>query len=86
MQQVRIGRLPCNELVVTDAEVSSVHAVLRWDPAIGAWLAADAGSLNATALNGQRISAGGRQLGQEHRLSSDDILQLGSATCIKVTT
>lgn len=84
VHQVRVGRSPCNELVVADAEVSSTHAVLRWDPAIGAWLAADAGSLNATALNGQRISAGGRQLGQEHRLSSDDILQLGSATCIKV--
>lgn len=82
--QVRIGRLPGNALVVADAEVSGLHAVLRWDPAVGAWLAADAGSLNGTALNGQRISIGGRRPGQSHRLNSDDILQLGSTTCIKV--
>ena len=82
--QVRIGRLPGNALMVEDKEVSGSHLVVRWDSAVGAWLAADAGSLNGTALNGQRISVGGRHPGQGHRLNSDDIIQLGSSTCIKV--
>ncbi len=82
--QVHIGRLPGNSLVVADNEVSGWHVRLRWDAAVGAWMAADSGSLNGTALNGHRISAPGRRPGEEHRLTSDDILQLGSASCIKV--
>jgi pSer/pThr/pTyr-binding forkhead associated (FHA) protein len=81
---VHIGRLPGNSLVVADNEVSGWHVRLRWDAAVGAWMAADSGSLNGTALNGQRISAPGRRPGEEHRLTSDDILQLGSTSCLKV--
>lgn len=45
---------------------------------------ADAGSLNGTLLNGTRISAAGRRRGAAYRLNSDDLLQLGTSTAIKV--
>ena len=46
---------------------------------------ADAGSLNGTLLNGTRISIAGRRRGAAYRLNSDDLLQLGTSTAIKVT-
>ena len=45
----------------------------------------DAGSLNGTMLNGRIISTSNRREGRAVRLSSDDILQLGSRTTLKVT-
>lgn len=45
---------------------------------------ADAGSLNGTLLNGTRISVAGRRRGAAYRLNSDDLLQLGTSTAIKV--
>ena len=45
---------------------------------------ADAGSLNGTLLNGTRISIAGRRRGAAYRLNSDDLLQLGTSTAIKV--
>lgn len=45
---------------------------------------ADAGSLNGTMLNGTRISVPGRKRSAAYRLNSDDLLQLGTATAIKV--
>lgn len=45
---------------------------------------ADAGSLNGTLLNGTRISVPGRRRGAAYRLNSDDLLQLGTSTAIKV--
>lgn len=41
------------------------------------------GSLNGTTLNGRTISTNNRRRGREHRLSSDDLLQLGSYTKIR---
>ena len=41
------------------------------------------GSLNGTTLNGRTISTNNRRRGREHRLSSDDLLQLGSCTKIR---
>jgi pSer/pThr/pTyr-binding forkhead associated (FHA) protein len=46
----------------------------------------DLGSLNGTLLNGEPISVAGRTRGHAYRLSSDDILQLGSHTKVKVST
>ena len=43
----------------------------------------DVGSLNGTTLNGRTISTNNRRRGREHRLSSDDLLQLGSYTKIR---
>lgn len=45
---------------------------------------ADAGSLNGTMLNGTRISVAGRKRSAAYRLNSDDLLQLGTSTAIKV--
>ena len=43
----------------------------------------DVGSLNGTTLNGRTISTNNRRRGREHRLSSDDLLQLGSYTKLR---
>ena len=43
----------------------------------------DVGSLNGTTLNGHTISTNNRRRGREHRLSSDDLLQLGSYTKLR---
>ena len=43
------------------------------------------GSLNGTMLNDRIISTSNRREGRAVRLSSDDILQLGSRTKVKVT-
>lgn len=45
----------------------------------------DMGSLNGTMLNDRIISTSNRREGRAVRLSSDDILQLGSRTKVKVT-
>ena len=81
--QVRIGRLDGNALVIPDAEVSGHHALVRWDRQDAAWHVTDLGSLNGTVLNGVAISGAGRRRGREYRLSSDDIIQLGSLTRLK---
>jgi pSer/pThr/pTyr-binding forkhead associated (FHA) protein len=80
--QVRIGRLSDNTVVLPDVEVSGYHALLRWHN--NCWRMADLGSLNGTLLNGFRISCNHRRRSKEHRLSSDDIVQFGSSTRVKV--
>ena len=45
----------------------------------------DLGSLNGSMLNDRIISTSNRREGRAVRLSSDDILQLGSRTKLKVT-
>lgn len=83
--QVTLGRLDNNSLTIQDSEVSGHHAVMRWDSAEKCWQVTDVGSLNGTTLNGRTISTNNRRRGREHRLSSDDLLQLGSYTKIRVT-
>jgi len=87
-KQVVIGRLPANTLSIDDPEVSGTHLILRWlepeDGGAPCWQVADAGSLNGTLLNGTRISVPGRKRSAAYRLNSDDLLQLGTATAIKV--
>lgn len=65
-----IGRSRRCTLRVEHHEVSSVHAVLRFD---GRWRLRDASSLNGTFVGGARLDPG-----QEVVLSAGDEVQLGS--------
>lgn len=84
--EVTIGRLGTNTFTVDDAEVSGHHLSLRWSTSHHCWKVSDLGTLNGTRLNGELISIHGRKRGREIALASDDILQLGSLSQIKVTT
>jgi protein phosphatase len=77
--EISVGRAPHNTLVCFDGEVSGRHVVLRWNYQHGCWTISDQGSLNGTMLNGDRISPG-----MVCRLSSDDMIQLGSSTRLKI--
>ena len=81
--QVTVGRLEDNTLPVPDTEVSGRHVVIRWDPNERCWQVTDTGSLNGTFLNGKTISTNNRKQGREHRLSSDDMMQLGSYSKVR---
>lgn len=83
--QVTVGRLDGNALTIPDSEVSGHHITLRWDAAARAWHVVDMGSLNGTMLNDRIISTSNRRPGRALRLSSDDIIQLGTRTKLKVT-
>lgn len=60
-----IGRHPDNEIILAPSMVSSHHARITHDPEGGCYLLEDLGSLNGTALDGQRIS-GRERLGHLH--------------------
>lgn len=83
--QVNIGRLQGNTVSVPDNEISGHHVSMRWDASSRAWQVMDLGSLNGTMLNDRIISTSNRKPGRALRLSSDDILQLGSRTKFKIT-
>lgn len=84
--QVTIGRLDGNSLVIKDEQVSGSHLQLAWSPQDRCWTARDTGSLNGTMLNGRIISTSNRSKGRPQHLSSDDILELGSFSKLKVTS
>ena len=66
---VSVGRTPGNVVVLDDRELSKRHAEIV--PAANGYLVRDLGSSNGTFVNGRRI--------KEQRLSSGDVLELGSA-------
>lgn len=88
---VRIGRAPENDLVLHDSEVSGKHAIISWSVMGRCWQMCDLGSLNGTLLNGSAIGGlqgaegGVRGRGENYRLSTDDIVQLGTATRLKIS-
>lgn len=66
-----LGRHPDNTIQVLDRIVSKEHARVSLAPS-GRWVVRDAGSLNGTVVNGERIA--------EHTLSNGDNIQLGNTT------
>ncbi len=68
---MRIGRVPDNDLVLSDLNVSRHHAELRKSPA-GSYQIVDLGSHNGTFVNGQRVTA--------RMLSEQDIVSIGNST------
>lgn len=77
--EILVGRAPSNSLVCFDGEVSGRHVTLRWNYQHGCWTISDQRSLNGTTLNGEKIPPG-----VLFRLSSDDMIQLGSSTRLKI--
>ncbi len=65
---VTIGRGNANDLVLNDASVSRLHAVIKQDDS--GLLIADRGSTNGLFLNGERIQ-------RESLLKAGDVLQVG---------
>src|SRR5947207_13487801 len=70
-QTIRIGRVPDNDLVLSDLNVSRYHAELRRHPD-GSFELADVGSHRGTFVNGQRISRA--------VLTERDIVGIGGGT------
>ena len=68
---MRIGRVPDNDLVLSDLNVSRHHAELRKSPT-GDYEIVDLDSHNGTFVNGQRVS---RQI-----LTEQDLVSIGSST------
>ncbi|HET9975315.1 MAG TPA: FHA domain-containing protein [Streptosporangiaceae bacterium] len=70
-QTIRIGRVPDNDLVLSDLHVSRHHAELRRRPD-GSVELADLGSHGGTFVNGQRIT--------HVVLTEQDVVSIGSGT------
>jgi ABC transport system ATP-binding/permease protein len=68
---LRIGRVPDNDIVLPDLDVSRHHAELRKSPA-GTYEIVDLGSHNGTYVNGRRVSSA--------VISEDDIVSIGHST------
>ncbi len=68
---LRIGRVPDNDVVLSDLNVSRHHAELRKSPT-GSYEIVDLGSHNGTFVNGQRVT---NQL-----LTEQDLVSIGSST------
>ena len=82
---ITIGRAPAhtsnNAVVIpNDGEVSGRHAQISWSSMQRCWQLTDIGSLNGTLLNNEPITAG-----EHYRLCTDDIVQLGTSTKLKVS-
>jgi ABC transport system ATP-binding/permease protein len=68
---LRIGRVPDNDVVLSDLNVSRFHAELRKSPA-GSYEIVDLGSHNGTFVNGQRVT--------HQVLTEQDLVSIGSST------
>lgn len=84
---LRIGRVPQNDLVVNDPEVSGKHALVNWNSKNSKWELVDLGSLNGTLLNSQPVSSQDSNLRQRSspvQLASGDIVTLGLTSKVLV--
>ncbi|MFL5348353.1 MAG: FHA domain-containing protein [Hyalangium sp.] len=54
-EELQIGRLPDNDLVIDDPSVSKRHAVLQWDSVARRCMLTDLGSRNGTLINAEFI-------------------------------
>ena len=70
-QAMRIGRVPDNDLVLSDLDVSRHHAELRKSPA-GGYEIVDVGSHNGIFVNGQRVTS--------KLLTEADLVSIGHST------
>ena len=68
---MRIGRVPGNDLVLSDLDVSRHHAELRKSPT-GSYEIIDLGSHNGTFVNGQRVTS--------KLLTEEDLVSIGHST------
>ena len=68
---MRIGRIPDNDLVLPDLDVSRHHAELRRSPT-GSYEIVDLGSHNGTFVNGQRVTT--------RQLTEQDLVSIGHST------
>ncbi len=68
---LRIGRVPDNDIVLPDLDVSRHHAELRKSPA-GTYEIVDLASHNGTYVNGRRVSSA--------VIGEDDIVSIGHST------
>jgi ABC transport system ATP-binding/permease protein len=71
VKALRIGRIPDNDLVLPDLDVSRHHAELRKSPT-GTYEIVDLGSHNGTFVNGRRVSSA--------VIGEDDIVSIGRST------
>ena len=70
-QAMRIGRVPDNDLVLSDLDVSRHHAELRKSPT-GGYEIVDVGSHNGIFVNGQRVTS--------KLLTEADLVSIGHST------
>jgi ABC transport system ATP-binding/permease protein len=68
---LRIGRVPDNDVVLADLNVSRHHAELRKSPT-GSYEIVDLGSHNGTFVNGQRVT--------NQMVTEQDLVSIGSST------
>ncbi len=54
-EELQIGRLPDNDLVIDDPSVSKRHAILRWDHISQRCMVTDLGSRNGTLVNAEYV-------------------------------
>ncbi|XP_024356719.1 protein phosphatase 2C 70 isoform X2 [Physcomitrium patens] len=85
-----IGRMPQNDLVLNDPEVSGKHVVISWNGKLSNWELIDMGSLNGTLVNSrpagaaQKANSTTRQRGLPTSLSNGDTITLGSSSNVLV--
>jgi FHA domain len=72
-QQLIVGSAPDSDVVVGDASVSRIHAMVR--QLKGQWFIEDCGSRNGTSVNGHRIVS-------MHPLRPNDEVRLGRARLV----
>jgi hypothetical protein len=80
MDELSVGRLPDEDLVIDDLAVSKRHAVLSWDGSERRCRVRDLGSLNGTSLNGVLLR------NREAPLHDGDLLVFGDTGYLYMLT